>query len=164
MLVQLGLDTLGVDLLDPGVGVDGGRLYPHLPSSQGYAGQAHGLQGHGHERYALLLARGEQDVHIHLPLGGVGVDLLRLGNEIVCSVSLGGEDHNHVVPRQIGLCDDAGYVADALGISHAGAAEFLYDQPHFSFPSCIFFCIKQLHFSKESVFILIFFCPLVQYK
>ena len=128
VLVQLGLDTLGVDLLDPGVGVDGGRLYPHLPSSQGYAGQAHGLQGHGAQGHRDLLSRGEQ--HIHLPLGGVGVDLLRLGNEIVCSVSLGGEDHNHVVPRQIGLCDDAGYVADALGISHAGAAEFLYDQAH----------------------------------
>ncbi len=106
VLVQLGLDTLGVDLLDPGVGVDGGRLYPHLPSSQGYAGQAHGLQGHGAQGHRDLLSRGEQ--HIHLPLGGVGVDLLRLGNEIVCSVSLGGEDHNHVVPRQIGLCDDAG--------------------------------------------------------
>ncbi|SCJ64033.1 Uncharacterised protein [uncultured Blautia sp.] len=108
--------------------MDGGRLYPHLPSSQGYAGQAHGLQGHGAQGHRDLLSRGEQ--HIHLPLGGVGVDLLRLGNEIVCSVSLGGEDHNHVVPRQIGLCDDAGYVADALGISHAGAAEFLYDQAH----------------------------------
>ena len=128
VLVQLRADALGVDPLDAGVGMDAGRLDAHLPGGQGHTGQSHGLQCHGAQRHGDLLAGGKQ--HIHLPLGGVGVDLLRLGNEIVCSVALGGEDHNHVVPRQIGLCDDAGYVADALGISHAGAAEFLYDQAH----------------------------------
>ena len=128
VLVQLRLDPLGVDLLDPGIGVNGSGLDPHLPGRQGHAGQAHGLQGHGAQGHGDLLSGREQ--HIHLPLGGVGVDLLRLGDEIIGGVPLGGEDHDHVIPRQIGLGDDAGHVADALGILHAAAAEFLYDQTH----------------------------------
>ena len=128
VLIQLCLNALGINLFDAGIRVDACGLNAHLPGRQGDAGQAHALQCHGAQGHGDLLAGGEQ--HIHLPLGGVGIDLLRLGDEIIGGVTLSGQDHDHVVARQIGLRDDAGDVADALGVLHRGTAEFLYDQTH----------------------------------
>ena len=128
MLVQLGLDALGINFLDAGVRMDIGGLNTHLPGGQGHTGQAHGLQGHGTQGHGDLLAGGQE--HIHLPLGGVGVDLLRLGDQVIGGVTLGGQDHDHVVALQIGLRDDTGDISDALGVLYGAAAEFLYDQTH----------------------------------
>ena len=128
VLVQLRLDALGVDALDAGVGVDGGGLDAHLPGRQGHAGQAHGLQRHGAKSHGNLLPRGKK--HIQLPLGGVGVDLLRLFNQVVGGVPLGGQDHDDIVALYIGLRDDSGDILDTLGVPHGAAAEFLYDQTH----------------------------------
>ena len=125
MLVQLRLDALGINPFNAGVGMDGGRLDAHLPGRQGYAGQAHGLQGHGAEGDADLLSCGKE--HIQLPLGGVGVDLPRLFNQVVGGVPLGGQDHNHVIALDVGLRDDSCDILDALGILHGAAAEFLYN-------------------------------------
>ena len=128
VLVQLCPDALGVDLLDPGVGVDGGGLDAHLPRRQRHAGQPHALQGHGAQGHGDLLSSGQQ--HIHLPLGGVGIDLLRLGDQVVGGISLGREDHDHVVALQIGLRDDARHISQPLGIPDGAAAEFLHNQTH----------------------------------
>ena len=128
VLVQLRLDAFGIDPLDAGVGMDAGGLDAHLPRRQGHAGQAHGLQRHGAQRHGNLLSGGQQ--HIHLPLGGVGIDLLGLGDELIRGVSLGGEDHDQVISLQILLRDDTGDIPDALRVPHGAAAEFLYDQTH----------------------------------
>ena len=95
VLIQFRPDPLGVDLLDPGIGMYLGGLDAHLPCRQRHAGQAHGLQCHGAQGDGDLLAGGQQ--HIHLPLGRLRVDLLRLGNEIVRRVPLGGQDYDDVI-------------------------------------------------------------------
>ena len=128
VLIQLRLDPLRIDPLDPGVPVDGGGLDPHLPGGQGHAGQAHGFQRHGTQGYGDLLACGQQ--HIHFPLGGMGIDLLRLGNEVIRGVSLCGKHHQYIVALQISFRNDTGNVADPLCVPHTAAAEFLYDQAH----------------------------------
>ena len=130
VLVQLPLDALGVDALDAGVGVDGGGLDARLPGRQGHAGQAHGLQGHGAEGNGNLLAGGKE--HIQLPFGGAGVNLLRLFDQVVGGIPLGGQDHDHVVSLDVGLRDDPGDILDALRVPHGAAAEFLYNQTHMS--------------------------------
>ena len=136
MLVQLRLNPLTVDLFDAGVRVHGGGLDAHLPRRQRHAGKPHCLQRHGTQGYGNLFTGGQQ--HIHLPLGSVGIDLLRLGDQIVGGVALGGENHDHIVALQVGLGDDAGNVADMFGILDGAAAEFLYDQTH----SIILLCLR----------------------
>ena len=131
VLVQLGAEPLRVDAADAGVRVDGGGLDAHLEGVEGHAAKAPLLQGHGAEGHADLLAGGEE--HIHLPLGGLGVDLRRLGDEIVGGIPLGGEDHDDVVPREVGLGDALGHVLDTLGVLHGAAAKFLYDEAHWVF-------------------------------
>ena len=61
-----------------------------------------------------LLAGGQQ--HIHLPLGGVGVDLLRLFDQVVGGVALGGDHHHHVVARVVGVRHDARHVEHPVAI------------------------------------------------
>ena len=135
LLVQLGLDALGVDLLDAGAAVAAVGLEAGLPAGQGDHGQAHGLNGHGAQGAGDLLAGGQQ--HIHLPLGCVGVDLLGLFNEVVGGVALGGEDRHHLVALSVGVRDDLRHVADAVGVGHGGPAEFLYNQSHLTLPPVI---------------------------
>ncbi len=81
----------------------------------------------------ICSAGGQQ--HIHLPLGRVGIDLRRLGDQIIGGIPLGGEDHHHAVPFAVGLRDDPGHVAHAVRVGDGAAAEFLYDECHISFPS-----------------------------
>ena len=99
-----------------------------LPARQGDHRVAHGLDGHGAQGAGDLLTGGQQ--HIHLPLGGVGVDLRGLGNQIIRGVALGGEDRHDPVAPAVGLGYDAGHVADAVGIRDGAAAEFLNDESH----------------------------------
>ena len=95
VLIQFRPNPFSVDLLDSGIGMYLGGLDAHLPRRQRHTGQAHGLQCHGAQGNRDLLAGGQQ--HIHLPLGRLRVDLLRLGNEIVRRVPLGGQDYDDVI-------------------------------------------------------------------
>ena len=58
------------------------------------------------------------------------IDLLRLGNQVICCVALSRQDNNHIIALQIGFCNNTGNIADALGVLDTAAAEFLYDQTH----------------------------------
>ena len=128
VLVQLGQHPLRIDALDAGVAIGGVGAEARLPARQGDHRVAHGLDGHGAQGAGDLLAGGQQ--HIHLPLGGVGVDLRGLGNQIIRGVALGGEDRHDPVAPAVGLGYDAGHVADAVGIRDGAAAEFLNDESH----------------------------------
>ncbi len=128
VLVQLPLDALGVDLLDPRVTVGTAGVDAHLPSSQAHHREPHPLQRHGAQGDGDLLTGAQE--HIHLPLGGVGVDLLCPFNEVVSGVPLGGQDHQHLVTGSISISDNPRYILDALGIPDGAAAEFLYNQLH----------------------------------
>ena len=128
VLVQLGEHPLHVHPLDAGVAVGRVGAEARLPPGQGDHRIAHGLDGHGAQGAGDLLPGGQQ--HIHLPLGGVGVDLRRLGDEIVGGVPLGGEHRHHLMAPAVGLGDDAGHVADAVGVRNRAPAEFLYNQSH----------------------------------
>ena len=105
---------------------------PHLPGRKAHHRQAHALQGHGAQGDGDLLAGGQQ--HIHLPLGGLGVDLLGLVNEIVGGVALSGQDHQELVPRPVGIGNDPRHVPDPLGVADGAAAKFLYNQTHVGTP------------------------------
>ena len=133
VLVQLGLDALGLDALDAGVAVSGIGVHARLPAGEGDHLIAHPLNGHGAQGDGDLLAGGQE--HIHLPLGGVGIELLGLGDQVVGGVPLGGEHHHHAVALLIGLGDDPGHVAHAVRVGDRAAAEFLYNQCHILFPS-----------------------------
>ena len=133
VLVQLGLDALGLDALDAGVAVGGIGIHARLPAGEGDHLIAHSLNGHGAQGDGDLLAGGQK--HIHLPLGSVGIELLGLGDQVVGGVPLGGEHHHHAVALLIGLGDDPGHVAHAVRVGDRAAAEFLYNQCHILFPS-----------------------------
>ena len=132
-LIQLGLDALSLDALDARPAIGGVGVHTGLPAGERDHLIAHGLDGHGAQRNGDLFPRGQQ--HIHLPLGRMGVDLRRLGDQIIGGIPLGGEHHHHTVPLAIGLCDDPGHVAHAVRVGDRAAAEFLYNECHISFPS-----------------------------
>ena len=123
-LVELAAYPLGGDAHDSRAAVGCVRLKPHLPARERDDGQAYRLERHGHERDALLLARGEQDVH--LALAGPRVELAGLFDEFVRGVALGGEDDDEVVPLGVCVRDYSGDVPDSLGVGDGAAAEFLY--------------------------------------
>ena len=129
-LVQLLADAGGVYLLDSGVAVVGGGVEPRLPPQQRDHREAHALDGHGQQRRGDLLPRGEE--HVHLPLGRPGVHFLRLGDQVVGGVALGGHDHHHVVALLVGVGDDLRHVPQTLRVPDGRAAEFLHDQRHCS--------------------------------
>ena len=56
------------------------------------------------------------------------IDLSRLGDQVIGGIPLGGEHRQHVMAPAVGLGNDAGHVADAVGIRDGGAAEFLYNE------------------------------------
>ena len=126
--VQLGLDTLGADLLDLCAAVAAVGLETSLPAGEGNGRITQSLDGHGAQGAGHLLAGGQQ--HIHLTLGCLGVDLHCLCNELIRGLTLGGEDGHHLVTLTVGIGDDAGNVFQPLLIGHRGAAKFLYDQSH----------------------------------
>ncbi|MPM15098.1 hypothetical protein SDC9_61464 [bioreactor metagenome] len=128
VLVQLRQDAFRVDPFDAGVAVYGRGLHPCLPPGQRHAAQAAPLQLHGAQGNRNLFAGGQQ--HVHLPAGGAGVDLLRLGNQVVGGVALGGQHHDHIVSGLIGLFDNAGHMADTLGVLYRTSAKFLHNQTH----------------------------------
>ena len=80
---------------------------------------------HGEESDGNLLTGGQQ--HILLASGGIGVDFVRLGNQVVGGVALSGNDNHNVVALCEGVGDDSRNVHDTLGVAHGGAAEFLYN-------------------------------------
>ena len=125
VLIQLLLNALRVNALNPGVGVGAGGMHAHLPGRQTHHRQAHALQGHGAQGDGDLLAGAQE--HVRLPLGGLGIDLPRLFNQVVGGVALGGQNHHDLVAGSISIGDDAGHVPDALGIPDGAAAEFLYN-------------------------------------
>ena len=127
-LVQLGQNPLRDHPLDAGVPVRGVGLYPCLPAGERDHRIAHGLDCHGAQGAGDLLAGGEQ--HIHLPLGGVGIDLFGFGDEVVSGVALGGEDGHHVVSPPVCLSNNTGHVADAVRIRNGRPAEFLHNESH----------------------------------
>ena len=100
-------------------------MHAHLPGRQTHHRQAHALQGHGAQGDGDLLAGAQE--HVRLPLGGLGIDLPRLFNQVVGGVALGGQNHHDLVAGSISIGDDAGHVPDALGIPDGAAAEFLYN-------------------------------------
>ena len=128
LLVQLRQDPFGVNALDAGVSVGGVGAEPRLPPGQGDDRIAHSLNGHGAQGTGNLLPGGQE--HIHLPLGAVGIDFSGLGDEVVGGVPLGGEHHHHVMAAAVSLCDNAGHVADAVGVRNGASAEFLYNESH----------------------------------
>ena len=104
-----------------GVGV-----HAHLPAGEGDDLIAHGLNGHGAQRNGDLLTGGQK--HIHLPARGLGIDLLRFGNQIIGGVPLGGQHSYHAVALAIGLGDDPGHITDTVCVGNRTAAKFLNDQ------------------------------------
>ena len=114
--VQLGLDALGVDGLDAGAAVVAVGLEARLPAGEGDHREAQGLDGHGAEGAGDLLSGGQQ--HIHLTLGRPGVDLLRLFDQVVGGVALGGQHRHHLVALAVGLRDDPGHVPQPLRVGH----------------------------------------------
>ena len=126
VLVELGVDAVGVDLLDAGHGVLGVRLEPCLPAKKGDDRDAQLLECHREERDGDLLAGGEELVHF--PLGMTRVDLFGFGDEVVRGIALRGDDDDDVVALAVGVRDDVRDVHDALGIGDGRTAEFLYDE------------------------------------
>ena len=104
----------------------GAGLKPGLPAEQGNDRAAELFNGHGQQRNGNLLACGHQ--HIHLPLAGVGIDLLRLRNQVVRGVSLSGNHDHDVVSLSVGIGDELGHPHHPFGIGNRAAAEFLYYQ------------------------------------
>ncbi|SCI78531.1 Uncharacterised protein [uncultured Clostridium sp.] len=125
-LVQLRQNTLGTDVLDPGRAIGRVGFEAGLPACQRDHRIPHRLNGHGAQGAGNLLAGREQ--HVHLPLGGLGIDLPCFGDEVIRSVSLCGEDHHQAVSPAVGLRNDAGHVADPVRIRDGGPAEFLYNE------------------------------------
>ena len=128
--VQLSLYAVGADALDPGTAVSGVGEHPRLPASERDHRIPQSFDGHGAQGDGDLFSSGQQ--HVHLPAGGSGVDLFRLGNQVIGGVPLGGQDHHHVVSFAICLRDDPGHIPDAGRVGDGAAAEFLYDQCHIS--------------------------------
>ena len=60
----------------------------------------------------------------------VGVDLIRLGDEIVSCVALCGHDDNYVIALGIGLGDNAGDPGDRGRILDGCSSEFLNYECH----------------------------------
>ena len=130
---KLTLDTLGVQPLDAGLGVGAIGVEARLPAGQADGGDAKFLQGHRQQGNRNFLACGQQ--HIHLAVGRVGRNFRRLGDQVVGGVALRRNDHNNVVAGVAGVHDDACHVEDAVTVFDRGAAEFLYDQAHWCYPS-----------------------------
>ena len=131
-LIELAAYALGGDAHDARAAVGAVRLHAHLPAGERDDGQAHRLEGHGHERDALLLAGGEQ--YVHLALARARVELARLLYELVGGVALGGEDDDDVVALDVAVRDYPGHMADPVGVRDGAAAEFLYYE-HGLYPS-----------------------------
>ena len=110
-----------------------------LPGGKAHHRQSHGLQGHGAQGDGDLLPGAQE--HIHLPLGGTGIDLPSFLDEIIGGVPLGGEDRQHPVPGLISIGDDARHVPDTLRVPDGRAAEFLNNEFHVgNFPSLELIC------------------------
>ena len=112
LFVQLLLHALARDLLDAGERVGRRRVHADLPAAKRHNRIAQLFNCHRHQRNRHLLAAGKQ--HIHLALRGVGVNLLRLGNQIVRGVALRGQHHAHFVALCVGVRDDFCHAEDAL--------------------------------------------------
>ena len=124
-LVQLLLDAFRIQAADPGAAVFRIGAQTHLPPQQGDGGNPHLLQRHGAEGNGDLLSGDHK--HIQLAAVGLRADLMRLRDQVVGGVPLGGEDDDHVVSGFLRFRDDAGHPPELGGIRNGGAAEFLYD-------------------------------------
>ena len=78
LFVELFLDALARDLFDAGERMRRRGVHTDLPAAKRHDRVAELFNRHRHQRNRHLLAAGQQ--HIHLALGGVGVDLLCLGD------------------------------------------------------------------------------------
>ena len=96
-----------------------------LPGVEAHHREAQLLDGHRLQRHGHLLATGQE--HIQLPAGAVGVDLLRLCNQVVGGVALGREHHDHVVAPLIRIRNALRHAVETLGVRHRRTAEFHYD-------------------------------------
>ena len=104
----------------------------HLPGRQADDRQSHALQRHSTQSNGDLLSGGQQ--HIHLPLGGLGIDFSGLFDQIIGSVTLGRQNHQKLVPCPIGIGNDPRHVHDPLCVTDGAAAKFLYNQTHLGTP------------------------------
>ena len=61
-------------------------------------------------------------------VGELGRAFLGFGDQVVGGVPLGGQHRHHAVALAVGLRNDAGHIADTVGVGNGAAAEFLYDK------------------------------------
>ena len=125
LLIQLCLNALRVHLLDSGIPGNGIGNHTGLPSGQGNNRVSQRLHRHGAEGHGHLLPGGQQ--HIHLPVGGKGIDFICLLNQLVGGIPLGGQHRHHLVAGLVCIRDDFSHMAQPGGISHRGSSEFLYN-------------------------------------
>jgi len=126
--IEMAADAAAVDGPDPSLGVGGVRHHSHLPAREADRLVPRGVDGHGHQRDGNLLARGQQ--HVQFPLGWVGADFFGQGKEFVRGMAHGGDDHHHLLARQLGLDGSPGSPVNLLRGGHAGPAKLLYDDAH----------------------------------
>ena len=123
-----GLQAIGPDLDDLGLGMDGIGDDAGLTAGVGGGldpepGQCHAQQGHRDP-----LPRAQQ--HVHFAGGLDGADVGGQPDQFVGGVAHGTDHHHHVIARASCPGDMVGHGADPLGIGDRGPAEFLHHQRH----------------------------------
>ena len=78
------------------------------------------------KKYPGQLSGGQQ--HIQLPLGRVRIDVLCLGNQLVCGLAHCGKNQHDVVTLLEILCASSRHIHDALLIAYRGSAKFFHYQ------------------------------------
>ena len=84
--------------------------------------------GHGEQRHADALARGEQ--HVELARRRHRADLLREVEQLVGGVAHGGDDDDDLIASALGGDDAFGDALDPLRVLHGRAAVLLNDERH----------------------------------
>ena len=87
---------------------------------------------HGKQRYGYLLTRSKE--HIHLSLGCLGINLLRLFDKVICRIALSGNNHNNIVAFGISIRHYTGDIHNSFGVRDRTSAEFLNNQCHIFYP------------------------------
>ena len=122
------MHLVGRDVLDTSLGVSAVGDDACLGSGEGNRLLSLGLKGDSHQRDRLLLARGQQ--HVHLTLIGQRRDLLSQTDELVSDSAHGGDHDNHLVALRPILGDASSDILDTLRIADGSSAEFLHNQGH----------------------------------
>lgn len=112
--------------MDASPGVRSARRHAGLAPGDGHGIDSHGVERHGDKRNGLLLAGGEQDVH----LAGrwIAAKLVRHPDELVRDAAHGRDNDGDIVAFIAEGLDAIGDVADAVEGADRGAAIFLNDE------------------------------------